>query len=40
MEQSLADRGDGEELIETKVAGVLMEDSRQQPSYMYLCCLT
>ena len=32
MEQSLTDRGDGEELIDTKLGGVHSTDSRLQPS--------
>ena len=38
MEQSLADRGDGEELIETKVGGVHSTDSRLRPSSVPLLC--
>ena len=34
MEQSLADRSDGEELIETKVEDVHLMDSRLQPSQL------
>ena len=36
MEQSLADTGDGEELIETKVGGVNSMDSPLQPSQVCL----
>ena len=47
MEQSLADRDDGEDLIEAKVGGVHSTDSQLQPSQVYLyfviwelaCCL-
>ena len=31
MEQRLADRGDGEELVDTKVGGVYSTDSQLQP---------
>ena len=37
MEQSLADRGDGEKLIETKVGGVHLTDS--QPSVPLVCVM-
>ena len=36
MELSLADRGDGEELIDTKIGGVHLTDSWQQPSKVCL----
>ena len=39
MEQSLADRGDGAEQIDTNVGGVHSTDGRQQPSKMYLYCV-
>ena len=32
MEQSLADRGDGEELVDNKLGGVHSTDNRLQPS--------
>ena len=32
MEQSLKDRGDGKEVIDTKLGGVHSTDSRLQPS--------
>ena len=32
MEQSVTDRGDGEPLIDTKLGGVHLMDSRLQPS--------
>ena len=39
MEQSLADRCDGDELIDTKLGGVLSTDNRLQPSKAILQCL-
>ena len=39
MEQSLADRSDGEEQIDTKVGGVHSTDGRQQPSEICLYCV-
>ena len=39
MEQSLADRGDGEELMDTKVVGVHTTDSRLQSSQLCLYCV-
>ena len=36
MKQSLADRGDGEELIYTKLGDVYLTDSRLQPSQVCL----
>ena len=39
MEQTLTERGDGEELINTIVGGVHLADSRLQPSYIYLYCV-
>ena len=39
MEQSLADRGDEEEFIDTKVEGVHSTDSQQQPSQVFLYCV-
>ena len=39
MEESLADRGDGEELIDTKDEGVLSMDIQVQPSQLCLYCM-
>ena len=39
MKQSLAYRGDGEELIDTKLGGVHSTDSRLQPSHLCLLLL-
>ena len=36
---SFADRGDGAELIETKVGGVHTTNSRLQPSQAFLYCV-
>ena len=36
MEQSLADRGDGGELIDTKISGVHLTGSQLQPSQVCL----
>ena len=36
MKQSLADRGDGEELIDTKLGGVHSTDSQLQLSNLFL----
>ena len=36
MQQSLADRGDGEKLIDANVLGVNFTDSQQQPSKIYM----
>ena len=40
MEQSLAVRGDGEELIDTKVVDVHLTDSQLHPSQLYLALLS
>ena len=34
MKQNLADRGDGEEVIDIKLGGVHLTDSRLQPSQL------
>ena len=39
MEQSIADRSDGEELIYTKVGDVHSTDSQPQPSKVCLYCV-
>ena len=39
MEQSLADKGDGEQLIETKVVGVQSTYSQLRPSQLCLYCV-
>ena len=36
MKESLADRGDGEELIDSKFGGVHLTDNRLQPSQVHM----
>ena len=39
MDQSLADRSDGEEVVDTKLGSVPSTDSRLQPSNLSLQCM-
>ena len=39
MEQSLSDKGDGEEQTDTKVGAVYSTDIEQRPSKVFLYCV-